>query len=535
MQVPGIPSPTSPTSCLTYLGPVLLAELVQTSGDVSSTRSRSAKVEALAALLGRLAPAEVEPAVALLAGQPRQGKIGVGWAMLRGIDNRVAERPSIQVLELDAAISRLQSLAGAGSRTARLELLEELLARATPVESEFVRRLLAGDLRQGAQEGVMADAVARASGVEPTALRRAVMLAGDLAGVAAIALNDGPPGVSGIGMKVLRPVLPMLASSSEDVASAIAELGTCAVEWKLDGARIQAHRAGDEVRLYTRNLNDVTARLPGVVAVLHALNVEQVVLDGEVMGVSEDGPGAFQDTMSSFGRRTGPPRRATLGVWFFDCLHLDGHDLLDRPQAARSAVLGRLGVPRVPSIVTDDVATAVAFQVEALAAGHEGVMVKAAGSTYEAGRRGAAWRKVKPVHTLDLVVLGAEWGSGRRQGWLSNLHLAARDAQGGYVMVGKTFKGLTDAVLEWQTAELLRRESARHGRVVEIAPPLVVEVAVDGVQASTRYAGGVALRFARLRRYRDDKDPHDADTIDDVRALLSRRASTGDATSSPGG
>lgn len=513
---------------------MLLAELVQTSEDVASTRSRSAKVEALAALLRRLAPAEVEPAVALLAGQPRQGKIGVGWAMLRAIDTAAAEQPSIELVELDAVITRLQSLAGAGSRTARLELLEDLLGRATLLEADFIRRLLVADLRQGAQEGVMADAVARASGAELAALRRAVMLAGDLARVAAIALTQGQSDVCAIGMEVLRPVLPMLASTAEDVASAIGDLGTCAVEWKLDGARVQAHRAGDEVRLYTRNLNDVTARLPGVAAVLRALDVEQVVLDGEVMGVSEDGPDAFQDTMSSFGRRTGPPRRAALGVWFFDCLHLDGHDLLDRPLVERSAVLDRLGAPRVPSIITDDVTTAVAFQGEALAAGHEGVMVKAATSNYEAGRRGAAWRKVKPVHTLDLVVLAAEWGSGRRQGWLSNLHLGARDPQGGYVMVGKTFKGLTDTLLEWQTAELLRRESARHGRVVEIAPPLVVEVAVDGVQASTRYAGGVALRFARVRRYRHDKDPDEVDTIDDVLALLSRRGPAGEAGSSPG-
>ncbi len=506
---------------------MLLFELVQTSATVASSRSRSAKVAALATLLGKLTPDEVEPAVALLTGRPRQGKIGVGWGLLRSIDHPPAASPSLDVLELDAVISSLQSLAGTGSRTARLELLEGLIARATPAEADFIRRLLVGDLRQGAQEGVMAEAVSKVSGVDLAAVRRAVMLAGDLPQVASIGLTNGGVGVSAIGLEVLRPVLPMLASSSEDVASALGDLGTCSVEWKLDGARIQAHRAGDEVRLYTRNLNDVTARLPAVVDVLRELDVDQVVLDGEVLGVTEDAPDPFQDTMSSFGRRTGPPGSASLGVWFFDCLHLDGQDLLDRPLVERSAVLDRLALARVPSIVTDDVGAAVAVQTQALAAGHEGVMVKAASSAYEAGRRGAAWRKVKPVHTLDLVVLAAEWGSGRRRGWLSNLHLGARDPQGGYVMVGKTFKGLTDALLEWQTGEILARESARRGHVVEIAPPLVVEIALDGVQASTRYPGGVALRFARVRRYRGDKDPHEADTIDAVRALLPARGGAG--------
>ena len=504
-----------------------LFELVQTSATVASTRSRSAKVAALATLLAQLTPDEVEPAVALLTGRPRQGKIGVGWGLLRSIDHPPVASPSLEVLELDAAISSLQSLAGTGSRTARLELLERLIAGATPAEADFIRRLLVGDLRQGAQEGVMTEAVSKASGVDLTAVRRAVMLAGDLPQVASIALTNGGAGVSAIGLEVLRPVLPMLASSSEDVASALGDLGTCSVEWKLDGARIQAHRAGEEVRLYTRNLNDVTARLPAVVDLLRELDVDQVVLDGEVLGVTEDAPDPFQDTMSSFGRRTGPPGSASLGVWFFDCLHLDGQDLLDRPLVERSAVLDRLALARVPSIVTDDVDAAIVVQAQALAAGHEGVMVKAASSAYEAGRRGAAWRKVKPVHTLDLVVLAAEWGSGRRRGWLSNLHLGARDPEGGYVMVGKTFKGLTDALLEWQTGEILARESARHGHIVEIVSPLVVEIALDGVQASTRYPGGVALRFARVRRYRGDKDPHEADTIDAVRALLPTRGGAG--------
>ncbi len=499
---------------------MLLADVVQASESVASTRARLVKVGVLATLLQRLAPEEVEPSVAFLTGQPRQGKIGVGWATLRAVAVPPAPQPSLEVLELDAAITALQSLSGPGSATARQELLAGLVARATAAEWDFIRRLLLGELRQGALEGLMTEAVARASGASPPVVRRAAMLTGDLPRVATVAMADGEAGLSAIGLEVLCPVLPMLASTSEDVASALGALGTCSIEWKLDGARVQAHRRADDVRLYTRNLNDVTTRLPGVVALVRELDVEQVILDGEVLGVSEDGPEAFQLTMSSFGRRGGPPGPAALGVWFFDCLHLDGEDLLDRALLERSAALARTGAPRVPSLVTDDVDAAIAFQGQALAAGHEGVMVKAASSPYEAGRRGAAWRKVKPVHTLDLVVLAAEWGSGRRRGWLSNLHLGARHPDGGYVMVGKTFKGLTDALLEWQTTEFVARQSARHGHVVEIDPPLVVEIALDGVQASTRYGGGVALRFARVRRYRHDKDPVEADTIDTVRAML---------------
>ncbi|MGI8684811.1 MAG: ATP-dependent DNA ligase [Acidimicrobiales bacterium] len=511
---------------------MLLAEVVRTSETVASTASRSAKVAALADLLRRLAPDEVAPAVSFLAGRPRQGKIGVGWATLRAVDPPPAPEPSIDVLELDATITALQAPTGPGSAGTRLALLGDLLGRATGAEAGFVRRLLMGELRQGALEGVMADAVAKAAGVPLTVVRRAGMLTGDLAHVAVVALTDGEAGLAAVGLEVLRPVSPMLASTADDVASALVGLGACSVEWKLDGARIQAHRRGDEVRLFTRNLNDVTARLPAVVGVLLALPVDSVVLDGEVLGVGDEGPDAFQDTMSSFGRRSGPPGPSTLGVWFFDCLHVDGVDLLDRPLIERSAALDRTGAPRVPSLTTADLAEAERFQAEALAAGHEGVMVKAASSSYEAGRRGAAWRKVKPVHTLDLVVLGAEWGSGRRRGLLSNLHLGARDTTGGFVMVGKTFKGLTDALLTWQTAELLARESARHDHVVEIDPPLVVEIALDGVLTSTRYAGGVSLRFARVRRYRDDKDPADADTIDAVRAL--RHRSAGDVSGAGG-
>jgi DNA ligase-1 len=511
---------------------VLLADLVTTSAAVASTRARTKKVAALAELLRRLAPEEVEIAVAYLSGDQRQGRVGIGWASLDGLDaGAPADAPSLTVLDVDAAIDAVAREAGAGSQSARRGVLARVFERATPDEADFLRRLLLGDLRQGALEGVMCDAVASAAGVDGALVRRAVMLAGDLPHAAALALAGGHDALRAVDLDVLRPIKPMLASPATDVAEAVGALGRVSVEWKLDGARIQAHRAGGEVRLFTRNLNDVTPRLPGVVDVVRSLPCDTVVLDGEVLGVREDEtPDAFQDTMSRFGRRA-PERRgadengagAQLGVWFFDCLHVDGHDLLDAPLHERQAQLERLGAAwRVPALVTDDAGDAGAFLDGALAAGHEGVVIKAIDSPYEAGRRGAAWRKVKPVRTLDLVVLGAEWGHGRRRGWLSNLHLGARASEpgGGFVMVGKTFKGLTDALLTWQTEQLLARETAREGITVFVGPELVVEIALDGVQTSTRYPGGVALRFARVRRYRDDKSPGEADTIDAVRALL---------------
>jgi DNA ligase-1 len=403
--------------------------------------------------------------------------------------------------------------------------------RATEPEQSFFRRMLTGELRQGALEGVMNDAISKASGVPITAVRRAAMLSGDLARTACIALDGGLDALEAITLEVGRPVLPMLASSSPDVATAIADVGLASVEWKLDGARIQVHRDGDDVGLFTRNLNDVTARLPAIVDGVRRMSARAFVLDGEAIGFTtlpgDDGasdqerPGVFQDTMSSFGRQDGVAG-ASLGARFFDVLHVDGRDLLDEPLTDRLAVLDEIvGSLAIPRLVTDDVSAAQAFADDALARGHEGVMVKAAGSTYDAGRRGSSWRKVKPVRTLDLVVLAVEWGSGRRQGWLSNLHLGARDeVSGGFVMVGKTFKGLTDALLTWQTEQLLARKVAERGHVVEVRPDLVVEIALDGVQRSTRYAGGVALRFARVKRYREDKTPAEADTITTVRAML---------------
>ncbi len=502
---------------------MLLAELVATSDTVASTRARSEKVAALADLLRRLEGDEVEAAVGFLIGDPRQGRIGVGYRSVFAVEVTPSASPTLPVLEVDAILSDLAGLSGPGSGAARTASLTDLFGRATATEADFLRRLLVGELRQGALEGVMGDAVAKAAEVPATAVRRAAMFAGDLRAVARLALAGGRDALDAIGLTVGRPVLPMLAATADSVESALAEVGLASVEWKLDGARIQAHRAGDDVGLFTRNLNDVTARLPGIVALVRALPVRAVVLDGEAIGVADDErPDAFQDTMSRFGTQDGVAG-AGLIVRFFDVLHADGADLVDQPLSERLTILDSVAGPfRVPGIITDDPAVAAAFTAEALALGHEGVMVKAAGSTYEAGRRGSAWWKVKPVVTLDLVVLAAEWGHGRRRGWLSNIHLGARDPAGGFVMVGKTFKGMTDELLRWQTDEFQARAVADRGHVVELRPELVVEVALDGVQASTRYAGGVALRFARVKRYRPDKTPAEADTIDAVRALLHR-------------
>ena len=505
----------------------LFADVVRTSADVASTRSRTAKIAALAELLRTLDAEETEAAVAMLVGAPRQGRIGVGWRTLYDHEVPPVAAPRLRIMDIDVAIEDLAACAGPGSNAERASILGGVLGAATADEQSFFRRMLTGELRQGALEGVMTDAIASAAGVPIASVRRAAMLSGDLARTACLALDGGLAALDAITLEVGRPVLPMLAASSPDVGTAIAEVGVASVEWKLDGARIQVHRNGDDVRLFTRNLNDVTHRLPAIVDGVRRLDAHAFVLDGEAIGFDEsERPGVFQDTMSNFGKQDGVAG-ASLGARFFDVLHVDGRDLLDAPLTDRLVVLDDIVGPlAIPRLVTDDSSAAQAFADDALARGHEGVMVKAAGSTYEAGRRGSSWRKVKPVRTLDLVVLAVEWGSGRRQGWLSNLHLGARDDAGvgdsGFVMVGKTFKGLTDALLTWQTEQLLARKVAERGHVVEVRPELVVEIALDGVQRSTRYAGGVALRFARVRRYRADKDPADADTIDAVRALLPR-------------
>ena len=504
---------------------MLVDEIARTSAAVSETSARSAKVAALAACLGAARPDEAPIAVAYLSGTLPHGPIGVGWAALRDLPPPSTGSPTLELLEVDAALRGIGAASGPGSKAARRRALEELFSRATDPEQRFLRALLHGELRQGALESVVADAVARAAGVPVADVRRALMLAGDLGVVATAALVDGDAGLARFRLEVLRPLKPMLAQTADSPGEALARVGAAAVEWKLDGARLQVHRRGGDVRAFTRNLADITDRVPEVVEAVLALPVDAVVLDGEAIALRSDGrPEPFQVTMSRFGSKT-LDKRVTLSPFFFDCLHLDGEDLLDLTLAERrTSLVGRVPESMRPATLeTSDAEEAERFLERAIAYGHEGVMVKALSAPYEAGRRGAGWLKVKPVHTLDLVVLAAEWGHGRRQGRLSNLHLGARDPEaGGFVMLGKTFKGLTDAMLAWQTERLLGLELGREGHVVHVRPELVVEIAFDGVQTSTRYPGGVALRFARVKGYRPDKSAGEADTIDDVRAFHGR-------------
>jgi DNA ligase-1 len=499
----------------------LIAEVVSASERVADTSSRSRKVAILADLLKSLAASEVAIAAGLLSGLPRQGRVGVGYSTVYGVEAAGADEPSLTVDDLDTAIAALQAATGSGSASRRKELLADLLARATVQEAAFVRRLLTGELRQGALAAVMTDAIAKAAGVSTEATRRALMLSGDLTRTAEIAMTEGEAGLRAVGFEIFRPILPMLASPAEDVADAIGSFELASVEWKLDGIRVQIHRRGDEVRIYTRNLNEITQALPGVVEAVRGLPVELAVLDGEALWMNADGPATFQDTVSQIDSAAPPEGIVT---FLFDALHVDGDDLLDLPLQDRAARLAAIAPHlKIPAIVTSDPEQGQRVLDESLKAGHEGVVVKDAASLYAAGRRGKAWRKVKPVRTYDLVVLGAEWGHGRRRGWLSNLHLGAREpGTGAFVMVGKCFKGLTDELLRWQTGELLERETGRSGIAVFVRPELVVEIALDGVQSSTRYRGGVALRFARVKRYRPDKNAEEADTIDDLRALLRR-------------
>ncbi|KAA2263225.1 ATP-dependent DNA ligase [Solihabitans fulvus] len=501
---------------------MLLAETVDTSAAVAATRSRLAKVASLAALLRQVADATTARAVvSFLVGQPRQGRIGAGWRTVVELTPPPAASPALTVEEVDGVLDAVSRAAGKGSVQLRADLLTGLFASATAAEQEFLRRLLTGELRQGALEGVMLDAVAAAAAVPVDTARRAFMLSGSLPDTAATALSDGLDALAAVRLELGRPVRPMLASPAESLPEAVAELTPCVVEYKLDGARIQVHRDGDAVRVFTRTLREITASVPELVELVAGLPCRSVVLDGETLALTDDGrPRPFQETMSRFGATTAT--ELLLSPYFFDCLHLDGVDLIDAPLADRLTALRRVAAGyRIPSTDSPDLAAATATLTEAIAAGHEGVMVKSLAAPYAAGRRGSAWQKVKPVHTLDLVVLAAEWGHGRRTGTLSNLHLGARDPDGGPpVMVGKTFKGLTDELLAWQTRELPAIATERTDWVVHVRPELVVEIELDGVQVSPRYPGGVALRFARVLRYRPDKEAADADTIDQVRALL---------------
>jgi ATP-dependent DNA ligase I len=510
-------------------GGMLLAEVAQASTDVAETSARLGKVRRLADSLARLRTDEVRVAVAYLSGVLPQGSIGVGWAALRDLP-AAASSPSLELLDVDATAARVAAMSGKGSQAVRRAELSNLYRRATEAEQRFLTGLLLGELRQGALEGVMIDAVAKAAQVPASDVRRASMLAGDLGEVAESAIAKGARGLERFRLTLLRPIQPMLAHTADDVTGALERVSPASVEWKLDGARLQVHRLGGEVRAFTRNLADITDRVPEIVEAVAGLSVQAVILDGEAIALEDDGrPRPFQVTMSRFGTRSGTKgtrNTIPLSPFFFDCLHLDGEDLLGQPAKERLAALSG-SVPAsllVPRIETADPAQAQRLLEDALSRGHEGVMVKALDSPYEAGRRGASWLKVKVAHTLDLVVLAAEWGHGRRTGRLSNLHLGARDPEaGGFVMLGKTFKGMTDEMLAWQTDHLLGLEQSRDAHTVHVRPELVVEVAFDGVQASTRYPGGVALRFARVKGYRPDKGPDDADTIDTVRAIHAGR------------
>jgi ATP-dependent DNA ligase I len=515
---------------------VLLNQIAGVSRSVAGTSARLAKIETLAAALREAGPLEVPIAVAYLSGELPQRQIGVGWAALRGVSEggppgqalrdgfAPAAAPTLTLSEVDAGFSAIGAVSGKGSAAARKALVGELFGRATGDEQRFLVGLLSGELRQGALEGVMTEAVARAADVPVAEVRRAMMLRGSLGVVAAAALSGGRAALAAFGLEVGRPVRPMLAASAPSITDALAKAGTpAAVEWKLDGIRIQAHLSGGNVRLFTRTLDDITSRLPEVVTVLAQLPVSAAVLDGELIALREDGrPLPFQDTAARTAslEDSGPP--VPLAVFLFDALHLDGADLIDAEDQERHSALARV-VPTellMPRLVTASAEDATAFFKDALAHGHEGVVVKSLTTAYAAGRRGAGWIKVKPRHTLDLVVLAVEWGHGRRRGWLSNLHLGARDpATGGFVMLGKTFKGLTDELLTWQTERLLALEERRDSYTVYVRPELVVEIAFDGVQRSPRYPGGLALRFARVLRYREDKRAAEADTIDTVRAF----------------
>ncbi|MBB5807644.1 DNA ligase-1 [Saccharothrix ecbatanensis] len=506
---------------------MLFSEVVETSAVVAATRSRLAKVAALAELVRRMTTSAV---VSFLVGAPSQGRIGAGWRTVFDLAVPPAASPSLTVSDVDAALGAIASTSGKGSTARRTALLTDLFSRATEAEQDFLRRLLTGELRQGALEGVMLDAIARAADVPGEVVRRAFMLSGSLPETAVAAMT-GEEALAAFRLEVGRPVRPMLASPAESLPDALAELGACVVEHKLDGARIQVHRSGDEVRIFTRTLREITGTVPELVALVRGLPCRSVVLDGETLALNDDGkPRPFQETMSRFGAQD--VRELLLSPFFFDCLHVDGVDLLDEPLRVRlDALRAVAGSHVIPGVVapTDDLAAEVL--TESLDAGHEGVMVKALESVYAAGRRGRAWQKVKPVHTLDLVVLGVEWGSGRRKGLLSNLHLGARDPDGGPpIMVGKTFKGMTDELLAWQTRELMAIATEKSDWAVMVRPELVIEIELDGAQVSTRYPGGVALRFARVLRYRPDKDAGEADTIDTVRALLPRRAAVPDDT-----
>lgn len=505
-----------------------LVHLVGVSERVAATRARLAKVRALADLLRSLPTQDIETAVLYLSGDTPLGRIGIGFAALQGAAAApAAAAETLTIGEVEETLASIAALRGSGSAARREQALGSLFTRATPREHRFLSQLLAGELRQGALAGVMLDAISEASGLPATAVRRAAMFAGNLGRVAAAALTGGSAALREFQLDMFSPVAPMLAQTAQDVGAALRELGgEAAFEWKMDGARIQVHKSGSDVRLYTRGLNEVSAAVPEIVESVQSLPVESVILDGEAIAFDREGrPRPFQVTMRRFGRRLEVQKlreELPIGAFFFDCLRIGALSIVEQPTRERYRALAE-AVPaalRMPRLVTASEDEAQAFYEAALQAGHEGVMAKSLEAAYEAGNRGAGWLKIKRAHTLDLVVLAAEWGHGRRAGKLSNLHLGAIEpSTGAFVMLGKTFKGLTDVMLEWQTRELLARESHRDGSTVYVRPELVAEVAFSDLQASVRYPGGLALRLARVKRYRDDKRVAEADTMDSVRAI----------------
>ncbi|HET7241105.1 MAG TPA: ATP-dependent DNA ligase [Gemmatimonadales bacterium] len=508
------------------------ARLVDTSRRVADTRGRRAKIALLAELLRTLPPEELEIGVAYLSGMVLQAKLGVGWATIQAaLPGSAVEASDVTLTEVDETLGRIVQASGPGSSANRQRLLRDLLLRLTEPQQRFLGGLLVGELRQGALEGLVLEAVAQAAGLPAREVRRAAMMAGELPPVAHAALTGGAAALGAFAMQLFQPVQPMLAGTAESEAEAVAELGECGLELKLDGARVQIHRRGDEVRVYSRRLNEVTPAVPELVERARSLPARELILEGEAIALRADGtPHPFQTTMRRFGRRLEVEQirdSLPLTLFLFDLLFLDGVSLIDRPYRERIALLDQAAPADlvVRRLITGSADAATAFLRQALDQGHEGIMAKALDAPYEAGHRGRHWLKVKPVRTLDLVVLAAEWGHGRRKGWLSNLHLGARDeATGGFVMLGKTFKGMTDEMLAWQTTRLLELEEARDGHVVWVRPDLVVEVAFNDLQASPQYPGGLALRFARIKGYRPDKSPGDADTITTLREIWHRQS-----------
>lgn len=505
---------------------MLLAEVASTSRALSQTPKRLEKVRLLAGLLRRLHGDEITIVAAWLIGGPRQGRIGVGYSAIRESSAPPSPEPHLEIAAVDRIFSELASLRGAGSENRRVELLHSLFAQATAEEQQFLIGVLGGELRQGALEGIMLDALAATSGVPADRVRRAAMMAGSVVAVAEPVIQRGEAGLAGFDMQLFRPVQPMLAQTAADTGEALDELGEAALEYKLDGARIQAHKSGDEVRIFSRAMNDVTPAIPEVVSAVRALPAHSLVLDGETLSVGPDGrPQPFQTSMRRFGRKVNVEelrQELPMTPFWFDLLYLNGRPVMEDSQVQRFDELRKLAPANnvVPFVRTASREEAQAFASGALAHGHEGVMAKSLASIYSAGARGQSWLKVKQARTLDLVILAAEWGNGRRQGFLSNLHLGARDAEhGGFAMLGKTFKGLTDEMLAWQTQEFLKIEIARDKYTVYLEPKIVAEIAFNEIQVSSRYKSGLALRFARVKRYRGDKTAGEADTFQTVQKM----------------